>query len=101
VTGVLQFSGALPVSMLGLSSWPADTPVQLHYATADPFRSDDWISPFVDDVRASGSSLETFLDYPGGHLFTDPSRPDEYDRDGAERAFERALDFLDRLDRRP
>ena len=99
VLGSLQFSGALPIEMLGLASWPADTPVQLHYATGDPMRSDEWITPFVESVRAAGAECETFLDYAGGHLFTDSSRPEEFDEQSAATAFELALEFLDHLDR--
>ena len=39
------------------------------------------------------------LDYPGGHLFTDAARREEYDAHSTAEAFGRALDFLDRLDR--
>jgi dienelactone hydrolase len=99
ILGSLQFSGALPLQLLGLPSWPPDTPAQLHYAAGDPRRSDDWITAFVDDVRASGSACESFLDYSGGHLFTDPSQPDECDKAATALAFERALEFLERLDR--
>jgi dienelactone hydrolase len=99
VVGSLQFSGALRIAMLGLAAWPADTPVQLHYAAGDPMRSDDWITPFVESVRSAGAACETYLDYSGGHLFADRSRPDEFDERSATTAFERALEFLDRLDR--
>ena len=98
VVGSLQFAGALPLQEAGLTQWPANTPVQLHYATGDPFRNDNWISPFVDAVTESGSKIETFLDYPvAGHLFTDESLPDEYDEAAATLALARALEFLDRL----
>ena len=100
VVGSVQFAGALPLTMMGLSAWPADTPAQLHYATGDPMRSDDWIRPFVESVEASGSRCETFLDYSGGHLFTDRSLPGEFDEAAADLAFERALDFLARIDQR-
>jgi len=101
VLGSLQFAGALPLPMFGLEGWPADTPVQLHYAAEDPMRADEWITPFLDSVRAAGSPCEAFLDYRGGHLFTDPSRPGEYDERSAAEAMRRALDFLDRLDHDP
>jgi dienelactone hydrolase len=95
VLASIQFSGALPLEVIGLSAWPAATPVQLHYAAADPRRDDAWTEPFLAAVRESGSELETHLDYPtDGHLFTDPSLPDEFDRASADLAFERALDFL-------
>ncbi len=99
VIGTLQFSGALPLPMLGRSTWPADTPVQLHYATEDPMRSDAWITPFIESVEASGSPCQAFLDYRGGHLFTDRSLPAEYDRGSTTLAFDRALAFLELLDR--
>ena len=84
VAGCLQFSGALPLAMLGLPGWPAATPVQLHYSTDDPFRNQEWVAAYLDEVRDSGSELETFLDYPiAGHLFTDESLPDEYDEASA------------------
>ncbi len=98
VLGSVQFSGALPLEMVGLEQWPADTPVQLHYSTGDPRRAQEWIDPFLAAVAASGSPLETHLDYPiSGHLFTDPSLPDEFDAPSADLAFERVLDFLARL----
>lgn len=98
VAGSLQFSGALPLGEFGIGEWPSGTAVQLHYAADDPFRDDDWVTPFIEQVTTSGASLETFLDYPtAGHLFTDESLPDEYDKNCADVAFERALAFLDRV----
>ncbi len=98
VLGSVQFSGALPLDMVGMAEWPADTPVQLHYSAGDPRRSAEWIDPFLASVTASGSALETYLDYPvSGHLFTDPSLPDEFDAASADLAFERVLEFLARL----
>jgi dienelactone hydrolase len=97
VLGSLQFSGALPLEMIGHAAWPPDTAVQLHYAAADPRRDDSWIDPFVASVTASGSSMETYLDYPGGHLFTDASLPDDFDAGAAELAFARAVEFLARV----
>lgn len=101
VIGSLQFAGALPLEMADLTEWPAQTPVQLHYALRDTFRDDRWIDPFVAQVRQSQSPIETFLDYPiSGHLFTDASLPAEYDAAAASLAFDRALEFLDRVGHR-
>jgi len=98
VAGCLQFSGALPLAMLGLSDWPAATPVQLHYSTDDPFRNGEWVAAYLEDVRASGSRLETFFDYSvAGHLFTDASLADEYDEASASLLFSRSLDFLGKI----
>ncbi len=92
-SGVLMLSGALPVPMLGAETWPAAVPAQIHYSEHDPFRSQEWIDAVVSDVRAAGASIEVF-DYPGsGHLFTDPSLPDEYDEQAAALLWQRALAF--------
>jgi dienelactone hydrolase len=97
VAGCLQFSGALPLTMLRLSSWPAATPVQLHYSTGDPFRNQEWVTSYLEEVRESASDVETFLDYPiDGHLFTDESLPAEYDEASTRLLYGRALEFLDR-----
>jgi dienelactone hydrolase len=48
---------------------------------------------FVGQVQVAGADVEVY-DYPaGGHLFTDPSKADEYDEAGAELFFQRALEF--------
>lgn len=91
--GALLLSGALPLSVLGAGSWPAGTPVQVHYAVADPFRQQEWLDALVAEVRAAGAAVDVF-DYPGaGHLFTDPSLPAEYDEQATELLWARALAF--------
>jgi dienelactone hydrolase len=93
VGGVLMLSGALPLEMIGVEAWPAGVPAQIHYTEGDPFRNQGWIDAVAALVRASGSEVELF-DYPGdGHLFTDPSMPDEYDAKAAEALWARVLAF--------
>jgi dienelactone hydrolase len=97
--GLLLFSGALPLSMLGAATWPGRMPVQLHYTEDDPFRQQPWIDSVVGDARRAGADAEVF-DYPGtGHLFTDPSLPEEYDAAAAELLWQRALEFCARVGR--
>ncbi len=92
-SGVLLFSGALPVGMLGGASWRPGTPAQIHYTQGDPFRPQDWIDALVDEIHAVGGRVEVF-NYPGrGHLFTDRSLPLEYDAQSAAQLWERALGF--------
>jgi dienelactone hydrolase len=99
VAGALLLSGALPLPFLGAAAWPG-VPVQLHYARHDPFRNDQWIAQLLDEIRRSGASVEQH-DYPAhGHLFTDPSRPEEYDASSAEMLWTRVLRFLDDLEAR-
>ncbi len=96
--GALLWHAAIPLPELGLADWPGSVPVQVHYSLKDPFRSQDEIDPFAADVQRSGASYE-FFEYPGsGHLFTDPSLPDEYDAASAELLFSRSLEFLDAID---
>lgn len=93
VAGVLMFSGALDLSMLGVDAWPAGVPAQIHYALDDPFRSQAGIDAVTQLVRAAGASVEVF-DYPGaGHLFTDSSLPAEFDAASTELLWSRVLPF--------
>lgn len=91
--GLLLFSGALPLNMLG-AAWPTGLSVQIHYSLDDPFRRQEWIDAVAADATRGGGRVETF-DYPGaGHLFTDPSLPTEYDPGATELLWQRALAFL-------
>ncbi|WP_091108899.1 dienelactone hydrolase family protein [Geodermatophilus dictyosporus] len=95
--GVLLFSGALPVAVLGAPSWPAGLPAQLHTAAGDPLRSAGWAAQLADEVAAAGGELEAF-EYPGeGHLFTDPGLPAEYDPVATEALWRHALAFCARV----
>ncbi|MGF1646091.1 MAG: dienelactone hydrolase family protein [Kineosporiaceae bacterium] len=101
VAGVVLLSGALPLPFLGAPAWPSSVPVQLHYSSADPFRDQAWVDGFLAVARASGAPVE-FHDYPsGGHLFTDPGLPEEYDAESAELLWKRVESFLDGLSRSP
>ncbi|MDQ3641310.1 MAG: dienelactone hydrolase family protein [Actinomycetota bacterium] len=93
VGGVVLASGTLPLAMIDVLAWPADTPVQVHYALDDPNRRQEWIDSLVGSVQAAGAPVEVF-DYPGrGHLFTDASLPDEHDPSAAELLWKRVLAF--------
>ena len=95
--GVLLFSGALPLQLLGDARWPAGVPVQLHYAVGDPRRRPEWVAALTEEVAASGERLEV-VDHPGtGHLFTDPSLPAEYDPRATEALWRDALAFCARV----
>ncbi|MDQ3675534.1 MAG: dienelactone hydrolase family protein [Actinomycetota bacterium] len=93
VAGVLMLSGALPVEMLGADAWPAGVPAQIHYTQGDPRRRQEWVDAVVASICNAGAPLEVF-DYPGGgHLFTDPSLPDEYQPEETELLWQRVLAF--------
>lgn len=37
VSGVVMLSGALPLAMIDVETWPASVPAQIHYTVDDPF----------------------------------------------------------------
>jgi dienelactone hydrolase len=94
--GLLLVAGALPLSMLGVEDWPAGLPVQLHNATGDPFRQQEWIDSVIADARRAGAPVEVHDYACTGHLFTDPSLRDEYDPAATELLWQRALSFCAR-----
>ncbi|MCU1456414.1 MAG: dienelactone hydrolase [Actinomycetia bacterium] len=99
-SGVVMASGALPLEMIGVTAWPAGVPAQIHYAVGDPMRRQDWVDAVLASVREAGAGADSF-EYPGhGHLFTDPSLPEEYDEHSAELFWDRVLDFCDATSRR-
>jgi dienelactone hydrolase len=67
--GALLIQGALGLDTLGLDSWPAGVPVQLHVAADDPWFSRD------DAMGATAAIPDALLDYHeypiDGHLFAD------------------------------
>lgn len=94
MSGVVLLAGALPLSELGVTAWPARVPAQLHDMLDDPFREQRAIDALVADVRAAGAPVEAF-DYPGaGHLFTDASLPAEHDPTATELLWSRVLPFV-------
>ena len=95
VAGVLQLSGLNPVEWFGpAAAWPAGVDSQAHQKLDDPFREDEVTEAAVRAVEAAGGTLELF-DYPGGgHLFTDPTLPEEYDPVATELLWSRVLPFV-------
>ena len=88
-------AGAVPVSAFGDGRvWPAGVPLQSHASVDDPWRDPQEVAQTIRDVEAGGGSIEV-VDYPGsGHLFTDPSLPEEYDAAATEAFWARVLPFV-------
>lgn len=95
VSGVVMLAGAIAVSWFGDDvRWPEGVPAQTHATLDDPWRDDADIVAARTDVEAGGGMFEVF-DYPGkGHLFTDPSLPEEYDAESTELLWSRVLPFV-------
>jgi len=101
--GAVFMHGAVPVEgfgEFGIERWPEGVPVQVHYASGDPWvDAEEEVAPLGDAVRGAGAAFEEYA-YPGSaHLFADPGLP-EYDRESSEEMWERVLAFLDRIDAR-
>lgn len=95
--GCLLFHAALPLRELQLESWPEGVPVQVHYAAGDPWRNDEWVAAFSEDVHRAGAEMEFYEYLCEGHLFADPDLP-EYDKKSAMLMWERVLMFLDNVE---
>jgi dienelactone hydrolase len=99
VSGVVMAGGALPLETIGIT-WPTGVPAQIHTTVDDPRRNQDSIDSVKKAVEEAGGTVEVF-DYPGsGHLFADPSLPDEYQPAEAELMLSRIKDFLDSIDQK-
>lgn len=101
--GALLFSGALPLEMLlqiggdKLSQWPSGVPVQLHYMKKDPFRNNEWLKSFSENVQASHATFE-FYEYLGkGHLFTDKSLSKEFNLEATEELWKHVDRYLTKI----
>lgn len=86
-----MLSGTLSLDMLGGDTWATGVPAQIHCTVNDPFRNQAWIDRVIAAIDAADAPVEVF-DYPGaGHLFTDPSLPDEYAPDATGLLRQRVL----------
>jgi len=93
--GCIMLHAALPIHAFGIEKWPPKVPVEVHYAKVDPWKEEEEINAFEEDVKGSGASYEYF-EYPvEGHLFTDPLLP-EYNKASADLLLERVLNFIER-----
>lgn len=97
VSGVVLVNTAVEVAEVGGQAWPAGVAVQVHHAMDDQWKEPQQLIDFVDQVTAAGCDVEVYDYKAGGHLFTDPSKADEYDEVGAELFWQRALEFCAKL----
>ena len=96
VRGVVMIGGGLPMRFLE-AAWPRGVPGQVHVTAEDPFHEEDkhLDGELEDDVEQAGGAY-TFVEYQGaGHLFNDPTLPDEYQPEEARILTRRILEFVD------
>lgn len=95
-SGCLLLHAALPPAELGIDKWPQNVPVEVHYATEDPWKEQSHIEALEKSISEAGAAYH-YYSYPvSGHLFTDEGMP-EYNREASELLWQRVLDFLDRV----
>lgn len=94
VSKAVLLHAAIPVRFLEMGEWPRGVPVQIHYSVDDPWRDEGGPEGLFADVAAANGDVE-FYQYPGsGHLFSDPTLPDEFDAASAASMTERVLRFV-------
>lgn len=65
-----------------------------HFAADDPYEPAEAVAQLEAALREAGREV-AFYSYPGtGHWFFEPDRPDAYNAEAAELAWERTLAFL-------
>jgi dienelactone hydrolase len=94
VSRVVLCSGALPLDSIGADRWPDGVPAQIHYGVDDPFKTASSVESVMRSVNSAGAVVE-YLQYPtAGHLFTDPTRIDEFCETACEQLWTHVLRFL-------
>lgn len=65
-----------------------------HFAENDPYEPAEYVDELEAELRKTGRPV-TFYRYPGtGHWFFEPDRPEAYNEEAANLAWERTLAFL-------
>jgi dienelactone hydrolase len=97
-TAAFLLHGAPAPDQLGLTTWPATVPVQIHFKVEDPWRDVASRDKLAGFVRAAGAECSVF-DYPGGgHLFADPGMGAEFDPQATNLMWDRIVEALNRVD---
>lgn len=92
VGAVIDFYGVHPAVKLDFAKLSA--PVLGLFAERDAFVTPEVARKLAADVRAAGKRFDLHV-YPGcDHAFFNDSRPDVYQREAAEDAWRRSLEFL-------
>lgn len=90
------------VPFYGLIPWPdaqpdwskLTAPVQLHVASKDEYFSPEKASDLEAELNGLGKSVEVHVYEGADHAFFNDTRPEVFDAEAAQLAWERTLDFL-------
>jgi carboxymethylenebutenolidase len=69
---------------------------QGHFAAMDEFEPDENVAALEESLQQAGRPAEIYRYPDTGHWFFEPDRPDAYNAEAAELAWQRTLDFLKR-----
>lgn len=89
IEAAVLFYGTYPIDL-----GRARASIQGHFAQDDPWEPEEGIRMMEADLHAAGRDY-TFHFYPGaGHWFMEEDREDAFNRDAADLAWSRTLEFL-------
>jgi carboxymethylenebutenolidase len=71
-------------------------PVLAHFGRRDKSVNEQTARALIDRIKAAGKTVEAYF-YDADHAFFNDQRPEVYNRQSAELAWERTLDFLRRV----
>ena len=86
----------IPLPSLGLTRWPANVSVQIHYAKGDPWVPEAGVQLLKSAVDSGGSRTDVFSYDGPPHMFDDSGLPG-YAPDATALMRERIAGFLDQL----
>ncbi len=89
---VVLFYGAYP----GFDFKQVQAAFQGHFAEQDDFEPLDGIRAMEADMKTAGLSPEFYIYPKTGHWFFEDNRPDVYDLNAAQQAWQRTIEFLHR-----
>ncbi|MGH9005493.1 MAG: dienelactone hydrolase family protein, partial [Acidimicrobiia bacterium] len=89
----VSYYGSGVHTMLNLMD-QVECPLLFHYGARDPFIPEDQIA--LVEEAAAGRPDVTLYRYDAGHAFSNWDAPSMYDKEAADQAWERTLEFLAR-----
>lgn len=94
VRAVVPFYGVIPWEVAQPDYSKLTAAVQGHYASNDDFASPEFVKALEEELRSLGKDVE-FFTYPGtDHAFFNDTRPEVYNAEAAQQAWDRTLAFL-------
>lgn len=94
VAAVVPYYGVIPWEGAQPDYTKLQAPLQGHYAENDDFAGPAAVAALEDELSAAGKQFEFFVYEGTEHAFTNHHRPDVFNEEHSERAWQRTIDFL-------